>query len=216
MTEYHKINSLFKRDEKTGRFIMPEWSEPVFEYLQHNIWHFEEKVDGTNIRVYISKAGIRFGGRAEKSQVPIPLMNRLSQIFTESSCECLVSDMHENAEMILYGEGYGTGIQKGGKDYIKDGVGFILFDARVGRWWLDRDAIQKIAGKVCIPFAPFIGHGTLHDAIAMCKEGFPSKLRTTSPEGLILRPLVHLFERNGQRVITKLKLCDFRGSGATG
>ena len=49
MREYHKINSVFKRDER-GNFI-EEYADDVFEYLKDNVWVFTEKVDGTNIVV---------------------------------------------------------------------------------------------------------------------------------------------------------------------
>ena len=54
MKEYHKIQSIYKRDEKTRKFIEGQWSLPEFEYLQNNRWLWTDKVDGTNIRVYQS------------------------------------------------------------------------------------------------------------------------------------------------------------------
>lgn len=50
MSEYHKINTLFKRDEK-NLIIEGDYSCPEFAYLAENEWTWTEKVDGTNIRV---------------------------------------------------------------------------------------------------------------------------------------------------------------------
>mgnify|MGYP001604261791 FL=1 len=50
MIEYHKINSLYKRDPR-GKMLFGDYSCPEFEYLQNNEWSFQEKIDGTNIRV---------------------------------------------------------------------------------------------------------------------------------------------------------------------
>ena len=53
MNEYHKIQTVFKRDmQKNGKTLLEgHWTLPEFEYLSVNIWSWSEKVDGTNIRV---------------------------------------------------------------------------------------------------------------------------------------------------------------------
>ena len=51
MKEYHKIQSVFKRDIANGKIIEGKYSLPEFEYLKDNQWVFTEKVDGTNIRI---------------------------------------------------------------------------------------------------------------------------------------------------------------------
>lgn len=50
MREYHKIDTLYKRDMDSPRkpLIIGDWSQPVFGYLADNQWEFTEKVDGTN------------------------------------------------------------------------------------------------------------------------------------------------------------------------
>ena len=46
MKEYHKINTIFKRDmtSKSKNLIIGEYSTPEFEYLKDNIWIFTEKI----------------------------------------------------------------------------------------------------------------------------------------------------------------------------
>lgn len=56
--EYHKINSIYKRDEKTKEFTN-EFSLPEFEYLKHNLWEFTEKIDGTNVRIIWENGELR-------------------------------------------------------------------------------------------------------------------------------------------------------------
>jgi hypothetical protein len=53
MKEYHKIQTIFKRDmtNKAKSLFEGRWTMPEFEYLANNTWVFTEKVDGTNIRV---------------------------------------------------------------------------------------------------------------------------------------------------------------------
>lgn len=44
MIPYHKIQSVFKRDERK-KMLHGEWSRPEIEYLADNMWEFTEKVD---------------------------------------------------------------------------------------------------------------------------------------------------------------------------
>lgn len=129
MSEYHKIQSIFKRDMTSKRktLIEGEWTLPEFEYLAGNVWTFTEKVDGTNIRVIFKDGGITFGGRTEDAQIPAQLVTRLNERFLP-----LAAKMQEvfGCDACLYGEGYGAKIQKGGGNYRAD-QDFVLFDILV-------------------------------------------------------------------------------------
>lgn len=208
MKEYHKIQSLFFRDpaKNNKSFLEGQWSRPEFQYLATNIWLFEEKVDGTNVRVGLENNAVRFYGRTKDAQMPTYLYAKLQEMFQIEK----IAEVFPEGEFELYGEGYGAKIQKGGGDYIQNGCSFILFDVRVGDWWLKREDVRDVAEKLGLKTAPTIGQGTLLEAIELCKNGFKSALRETSPEGLILRPEVELFSRNGERIISKLKLKDFK------
>lgn len=98
-------------------------------------------------------------------------------------------------------------------NYIKNDVGFILFDVKVNNWWLNRDACQDIASKLNIPIVPFIGYMTLPEAIEYVKAGFKSVIaenKDYDAEGLVLKTPHGLQFRNGERIITKIKTVDFR------
>lgn len=206
MEKYHKINSLFKRDEK-GKFIFDQFSTPEFEYLYENEWIGTEKIDGTNIRIYIaSNHVVRIEGRTDNAQVPPFLMDRLLDITNKLPFE----EAFAGQEAMLFGEGYGAKIQKGGGLYIPDGVDFILFDVKIGDWWMKREAVDEIAEKLGIKSVPVVFRGTLPEAIDFVKPGFDSTIGTAKAEGLVLTPKVDLFTRRGDRVITKLKTKDFR------
>lgn len=208
MKEYHKINSVYKRDEKTKRFIIGEWARPEFEYLQNNIWVFTEKVDGTNIRVdWNPLAGeLKFGGRTDAAQMPFVLIEKLQSIFTKEKMQECYSDV----SMTLYGEGYGAKIQKGGGNYKADGVDFVLFDVLIGEYWLERDNVNDIASKLSLRTVPIIGTGTIHNAIEIVKSGtMLSRWGEFIAEGLVMRPKVELKCRNGSRIIAKVKHRDF-------
>lgn len=206
MSEYHKIHSVYKRDPSGKRFLVGEYSLPEFEYLKDLEWVFTEKVDGTNVRVRWDGVAAEFGGRTDSAQMPTFLYKKLQEIFLPDR----LWDALGGDNFVLYGEGYGAKIQKGGGDYIADGCGFILFDVYAGSLWLKREDVEDIANKLSIPCVPVVGTGTLGDAERICRDGFESRLKGTPPEGLVMRPKVELRTRRGERVITKLKLRDFR------
>ena len=140
---YHKIHSLYKRDPKTGQFFIGQYSQPEFEYLRHNTWLWDEKIDGTNIRVTIEDGALKIGGRTDRAQIPAHLVTKLYKIF---SIEKLNEVFNEQDNFILFGEGCGAKIQKNGGAYVPNGdVDFILFDVRVSNWWLRRDDVAGIA-----------------------------------------------------------------------
>jgi hypothetical protein len=74
VSEYHKIQTIFKRDMASRRKTLREgdWTLPEFEYLARNAWTFTEKVDGTNIRVIFKDGAVAFGGRTEDAGIPVP------------------------------------------------------------------------------------------------------------------------------------------------
>lgn len=114
-------------------------------------------------------------------------------------------------EACLYGEGYGAKIQKGG-NYISNGTNFILFDCKVGEWWLTRESVEEIATNLEIPVVPIIGRGKLLDAVDFVKKGYTSTIAENKnyiAEGLIMKPAVELFNRKRERIITKIKHKDF-------
>ena len=206
MIEYHKIQSVFKRDEKTHKFIDGTYSLPEFEYLQDNQWEWTEKIDGTNVRVGFGNGVVSFGGRTDNAQMPTFLLSRLQELFTPQVLEIAFPDY---TDVVLFGEGYGAKIQKGGGNYIPNGVDFILFDVNVGEWWLKREDVADVAHKLAIRVVPTIGVGTLSMAVVTVQDGFDSQFGSFLAEGIVLRPCVELQTRSGHRIITKMKHKDF-------
>jgi len=96
-------------------------------------------------------------------------------------------------------------------------VGFILFDVLVvsegKRWWLRRSDVEDIGQRLGIPCVPIIGMGTLYQAIATAEVGFHSRLGDLQAEGLVVRPIVDLYDRAGGRIIGKIKYKDFAKGG---
>lgn len=207
MKKYHKIQSLFLREPKTKyRYLLEGfYAKPEFEYLKDVTWEFTEKVDGTNIIICWTGEQVLIRGRNTFSQIPDKLFEKLEQKFPVE-----IFEKHYLSPLCLRGEGYGAKIQKGGGDYISNGMNFILFDVDIDEIWLERKNVNDIAKKLNIKTVPVIGEGTLAEGIKLVKGGFPSELRCTPPEGLVMRPKVELRGRGGERIITKLKLKDFK------
>lgn len=213
MSEYHKIQSIYKRDmiSKRKTLIEGEWTLPEFEYLAGNVWTFTEKVDGTNIRVIFKAGGITFGGRTEDAQIPAQLVGRLNERFLPLAEK--LAEVFPDGAAVLYGEGYGAKIQRGGGNYRAD-QDFVLFDVRVVRgpqcqWWLQRADVHDVAQKLGIDVVPVIGEGTLYDAVAWAKRGIRSAWGDFEAEGIVARPKTELMARSGQRLIAKIKCRDF-------
>lgn len=203
--EYHKINSVYKRTPDGKTMLLGAFAQPEFEYLASNVWVFTEKVDGTNIRVMVgSGGGVTFGGKTDKASIPSKLFARLCERFINS--QKLHDKFPDGA--VLYGEGYGAGIQKGGGNYRAD-QDFVLFDVRVGEWWLGRSDVVDVATTLGIDVVPVVGLGTLAEMAAMVSGGFVSQFGLAESEGIVARPQTELRCRDGRRVITKLKTKDF-------
>lgn len=143
MKEYHKIKTIFKRDEKTKKLIRGQFTNSAFSYLKDNIWQFTEKVDGTNIRVYWDGHKVSFGGRTDNAQIPAHLINRLVELFGGEENEQLFEQKFGDKEVELFGEGYGAKIQNGG--LYRNDVDFILFDVMIDNLYLERESVEDIA-----------------------------------------------------------------------
>jgi hypothetical protein len=210
MKEYHKIQTVFLRDPNTKfkTLLEGEFALPEFKYLANNEWMFTEKVDGTNIRVMFDGQQITFGGKTDNAQIPAFLVTRLQDVFLPQ-LETFKAKFADG--VCLYGEGYGAKIQNGGGNYRQD-QDFVLFDVKIGDWWLERSSVEEIASTLKLDIVPIIGAGTLYDMVEMTRRGFNSIWGNFAAEGIVARPSIELKSRNGHRVITKLKHRDFKES----
>ncbi len=206
--EYIKIPNIFKRETfGKNKIIEGAYSSPELEYLKDAMWGFEEKIDGTNIRVCWDGYRVSFKGRTDRAQIPAHLLAKLEELFGGESKEELFEQEFGKSDVILFGEGYGEKIQKGGGLYGP--VNFRLFDVNIGGYWLKQDAVDAIAEMFCIETAPFLFRGTLEDGVRFIKTHPKSMLRDAEMEGIVGRPMVQMFSRTGERIMVKIKCRDF-------
>lgn len=235
MQPYPEIKNVYRRDPLTDKVILGNFSLPEFKYLYDCEWIATEKIDGVNIRVmwfgasYMEGAENRmFADRRSKGEIPPLLLRKLKILFPERD----LLKWFGYTDVCLYGEGFGAGIRKGGDRYISADRSFALFDTYVPEtdespingWWLDRAKISAISLNLEIPRVPVINRSgdaasvdatmTLHEAIMLVSSGLKSQYGDFEAEGLVLRPKVELYARNGSRIIVKVKARDFSIGGS--
>lgn len=210
MKTYHKIQNIFNRETfGNNKLIENDYTNKTVEFLKDIDWVWTEKVDGTNVRVYWDGFKVSLGGRTDKADIPSHLKERLEKLFCTPEKEEIFESLFGEKEVILFGEGYGVKIQKGG-NYI-DNVDFILFDIQIGNNFLERKDVEDIAKSFNIDVVPIVGHGTLKEAIDFVKTKPMSTIgkKKAEMEGIVVRPSIELNERNHNRIIVKIKARDF-------
>lgn len=211
MNTYHKIQTVYKRDPNNNfkTLLEGQYSLPEFEYLKDNKWLFTEKIDGTNTRIIFTGKHIDIRGKTDKATSYEFYFNKLLYEMNNRIDKFIEVFSTTEEDICLYGEGYGAKIQRGGGNYRSD-QGFILFDIKIGNWWLKRKDIEDIAKHLDIDIVPIIGEGTLDEMVEKTRNGFNSIFGNFLAEGIVARPEIELFTRNNKRIITKIKYKDFK------
>ena len=209
--EYPKIKNVFKFDEKYRTIL--SLNEP-YESLKSISWYGSEKCDGMNIRINWDGHRISIAGHTEKSVVPDHMMKYLSDLFLTQEMEYVFEQIFEDKEVTIFGEGYGYKIQTNGDKYIKDKVSFIVFDIHISDYWLERKNVEDICERMNLPIVPIVFNGTLDEAKEYVRNHPASILSSEHEmEGLVLRPKVNIFDRNGFFITCKLKYRDMIKGG---
>ena len=211
-TEYPKIETLYDRDE-TFKVTPPRLR--LAEFGIPRVWHVTEKVDGTNIRLSIAPDGtVTYGGKTDNAQIPSKLVAYLLATVPAEKVLAAFPE-RDGAPVVVYGEGYGAGIQKGGI-YRRD-MALRIFDVRVGGWWLEPANVADVAEKLGVRTVPSLGTiGPLptskEDMLGILRGGNTRIAEGGSvgpAEGIVARTVPLLLTRRGERLMWKLKLRDF-------
>ena len=120
----------------------------------------------------------------------------------------------EEVPIYIYGEYFGSGVQKGGGRYIQNGNDFLVFDIRQQGWWLPKDMRDEMCKILKLEAVPYIGNMTLRDIEQMVMKGFKTKFdRAADPtlieEGIVARPVIPMCDGRGNRIIVKVKYVDY-------
>lgn len=175
----------------------------------------DEKVDGTNIRIFFEPddpVSPTFGGRTDDAQIPTHLLTHLQHTFTRDK---LLKQFPTSKRVVLFGEGYGPKIQACGAKYRKD-VSFILFDVWIDGWWLQKERVLEIASDLEIEHTINQQIMTTAEVVEFVKSK-PKSYIAEDPdlvmEGIIARsaPLM-LFRQGKTPIMFKLKVRDFHAT----
>ncbi len=211
MRKYEKIETIYERSLDGSKSLMSGvWRNPTVAMLKDIPWDWTEKVDGMNICVHWDGHTVEFGGRTESAQIPAPLVNRLNELFGGETNAQVFEQLFGEREVYMYGEGYGNKIQGCGKQYIPDGIDFILFDLMIADNYQPRDSVEAAAKAFGVKSVPSVGCGTLDEAVAYVKSNPDSFLGNLKMEGVVCRPVRELRDRCGNRIIVKIKFKDFK------
>lgn len=129
-------------------------------------------------------------------------------------CEGYHTVKLEEDPIYIYGEYFGSGVQKCGRRYIENGHDFLVFDIWKQGYYLPMEELNEMCEKLGLKQVPYIGEMTLSDIEEMVMNGFTTKLEGASDptlveEGIVARPVNPLLDSRGNRIITKVKTCDY-------
>lgn len=239
-TLYKREPAVLENGEKNPRknlIMLGQYSNVETELLKDLLWECTEKIDGTNISIHIVPAGpfvpetrvnkdgsttvylnsgtyiSEIHGKTPAATIPTKLMNNLTNICgTRDFKEAFtVNGIPPQEKIEIFGEGYGAGIQKGGR-YCKDDQKFIVFDIKIGDYYVRREIVEDVCKKLNLDIVPLIGYMTIAEAEEMVKKGFTSRISedpNLMAEGLVCKAPLGMLDARGNRIITKIKSVDY-------
>lgn len=191
-----------------------------------------EKLHGANFRVMFpaglaSPNQIRFGSRNREVGLgggfygdrPIALWLNNPDLLT--NIIGLVDKYYPDDDVIIYGEVFGPGIQKGVKYFAEDKIGFRAFDVRVGERFIDYDAFLCFCAAVNLAMVPQVYRGppSTEKLNALLEVNSDEALRngvvekTNIAEGVVIRPTKMFKDHHDQWVLAKHKSLGFAEGG---
>lgn len=230
MRTYSKINTLYVRD-KRGK-VTNQLTKPIYETIDR--WVVREKVDGVNMRIGFyrdpdtKEVTFTVTGRTDDAELHpgvIAHCEEIAQRVLPKAQDTMSKFGLEN--YILFGEGYGVGIHRGGR--YSQTQKFALFDVAVDGGcnvcdrkptYLSEALVDATGQELGIPVMPYAQDSaefmTIDEIVDMVKFGFASVIAdefdaTFMAEGVIAKPVETLYDNSGERVMFKLKSRDFEG-----
>lgn len=207
-TTYHKIFGPFKRSPELNTVEVGNWISPTVELLATSpVWVATEKIDGTNVRLIWDGHNLSYNGRTNNADLHKDLRAKLDAIFIRPGVEEFFEENFGEKEVILVGEGYGAGIQKGGGNYSATKE-FIGYDVIVNGKYLSHDSVGDVFSRLGIPVLGTAVYAMdLLSIIDMVANGVYSQFgnRDFFAEGLVATTIMPLTDNNGQRLIVKVK-----------
>ena len=230
---YPKTESPYVRDEETHLLVPGIFRRP--DFAQIGRWLVTEKIDGTNIRVILNGhllgdpvldgpvfASWDVRGRSDDATLPKRFVEEafphVSVSLLESALNAIepMRDPERGYAMVVYGEGYGAGIQKGAcysptkQLRIFDVLTFKEGSRSLWRTWNDVVEVARVLGLSTVPVV--WAEASLAQ-VRLCvgdysrvaqQHGMPP----IQQEGVVARTDPYLYDYRGNRVMFKLKSKD--------
>ena len=235
MSAYPSTENLYERDEETHKLT---GKLKRTDFGQVDRWLVTEKVDGTNIRLLLQLAlpwlpGVYdVRGRTDKAALPPDFIDvAVPSIDYDRMAQALgaIDEPGKAGAMVVYGEGYGPGIQKGGGAYgprkalrVFDVVTYLV-DPETGQYsrglWRTFPDVELVAEMLDLETVPVFGMWTAGDALDFVRSEPYSRVAVEDREvveyedvadlpvmeGVVARTDPYLYDYRGNRLIWKLK-----------
>lgn len=181
-------------------------------YKNQNILMFKqcyamEKIHGTSAHVMWKKGKLSFFSGGSKHEHFVALFNqeqlaeRFNEVVGETDC-------------VVYGEAYGGKLQ-GMRDTYGDQLKFICFEVKINDCWLEVPKAEDVVSKLGLEFVHWKQVPT-DLAVLDAERDSPSIQAARNGcgsdkprEGIVLRPLIELTTKAGNRIIAKHKAAQF-------
>ena len=213
-TKYSKYSSPFKKDEKFKN------TNELSQKLPIGKWIKTEKIDGTNIRIIFTKPDeegnriIHIGSR----KLILNPNDKNSDQFMSCLGDINLNKLKEyfkevNSTVIIYGEGYGAGVQKGG--IYSPNKNYRVFDIRIGNAYQDFEYVEKVCIDNQLNIVPVLEevremtYGDCITSLDKFKDTLITEGTGGTPEGIVYKFEPVLLNKYGERLIFKVKFKDF-------
>ena len=215
MYKYPKIETVYKRDmDGTKQLIEGEFrNNTVAMFADYPIWDCYEKLDGSNHQISWDGHKLTLGGRTERSNIPKHILTYFDENFNNDETEELFEQLFADKQIVLYFEAIGEKIQTYGTKY--GDVRFVLLDVynvTNDSWW-PIEGILSVAKALRVEVKRMACSSiTLTEAIKYVRAKTFSLFTRNGKlpiEGLVCVPRHELKDANGNRIIVKIKGCDF-------
>jgi hypothetical protein len=218
--KYLKIDTLWKRREgKKGAVIPNDYSNPVFPNIK--MWIATEKINGENIRIMYdgSTKTVSYAGKTDDAEIFPEIMDYLQEKFSIEKFRAL-DNFDEDTDITIFAEACHKRILDSYVYLKSDEVAkVIIFDVKIGKWWLEHNNVISIATHFVVDNAPVRYIGTIEELIKFVVKEQQSVLtypKEVTFEGIVCTPHPMVLNRDGTPVKFKLKVEDFRKLKAIG
>ncbi|TSC81982.1 MAG: hypothetical protein G01um101419_701 [Parcubacteria group bacterium Gr01-1014_19] len=141
-----------------------------------------EKIHGTSVRIGWVDNTFRVGGRNEEFDVvtsnPSTGMSFMAWVRDHPELPEKLEQLaiEKGGEVIVYGEWFGNGIQKGVRYFAEPGKGFRIFGVRINGCLMDWDVVKATAEELGLPTVPLLYRGKPDLELFDKLRVFPSKV----------------------------------------